>query len=64
MEAQQWTLSRDVIVDGYTQYLQQVRKTQSGWVDLLWQWTITFHSFDYWAEGQEEMEEHYKHVYW
>ena len=35
MEAQQWKLGRDVMMDSYTQYLQRVRKTLSGLADFL-----------------------------
>lgn len=48
-------IGRDVMVDSYTQYLQQVRKTKTGFTDFLWQ--ETSHTFNYRAEGQEDMEE-------
>lgn len=57
MEAQQWTLGRDVMMDSYTQYLQQVRKTFSGLADFLWQGTITFHTINCGAGEQRDMEE-------
>lgn len=34
-------IGRDVMMDSYTQYLQQVRKTKTGLTDFLWQ--ETFH---------------------
>lgn len=46
MEAQRWTLGRDVTMDSYTQYLQRVKQTSSGWADFLWQGAITFHTFN------------------
>lgn len=61
MEAQQRTLGRDVTMDSYTQYLQRVRRTLSGLTDFLGQGTITFHTFNHRAEGQEDMEERHKY---
>lgn len=34
-------IGRDVKMDSYTQYLQQIRKTLSGLTNFLWQGTIT-----------------------
>lgn len=56
MEAQQWKLGRDVMMDSYTQYLQQVRKTLSGLADFLLKL-----SFTPLTVGQEDMEEHYEY---
>lgn len=63
MEAQQWTLGRDVRMDSYTQYLQRVRRTLSGLTDFLWQGPITFHTFN--RRGQKDRrteEEHHEQV--
>lgn len=49
MEAQQRTLGRDVTTDSYTQYLQQVRRTLSGFTYFLWRGTITFHTYNRWG---------------
>lgn len=64
MEAQQWTLGRDVMMDSYRQYLQQVQRTLSGLADFLWQGTITFHTYNHRAEGQEDMEERHEYKWY
>lgn len=64
MEAQQWTLGRDIMMESYTQYLQRVRRTFSGLADFLWQGTITFHTFNHRAGGQEDMEEHHEYKWY
>lgn len=61
MEAQQWTVGRDVTMDSYTQYLQRVRRTLSGLSDFLGQGTITFHTFNQRAERQEDKEERHEY---
>lgn len=47
--------------DGYTEYLQQTRKTSSGLAVFLLKDIVTFHTFNPRAERQEDMEEHHEY---